>query len=104
MPFAPNWYPRIPDAIAQLEQLDRDLLTRTDLEALLGVSRARAAQLLHRFHARPIGSQLVVDRPALIRSLRAIRQGRPAKAAAARRTAVVTELGGRLRCACRSAW
>ena len=43
MPFAPNWYPRIPDAVAQLEQLDRALLTRTDLETLLGVSRARAA-------------------------------------------------------------
>jgi hypothetical protein len=38
MPIAPNWYPRIPDAVAQLETLDRDLLTRTDLEVLLGVS------------------------------------------------------------------
>jgi hypothetical protein len=92
MPIAPNWYPRIPDAIAQLETLDRDLLTRTDLEVLLGVSRPRASQLLHRFHARPIGSQLVVDRLGLIRSLRAIRRGRPAKAAAARRSAVATEL------------
>ena len=54
MPIAPNWYPRIPDAVAQLEALDRDLLTRTDLEVLLGVSRPRASQLLHRFHARPV--------------------------------------------------
>ena len=92
MPITPNWYPRIPDAIAQLETLDRELLTRTDLEALLGVSRPRASQLLHRFHARPVGSQLVLDRLGLIRSLRAIRRGRPAKEAAARRTAVVTEL------------
>src|ERR1700674_506737 len=92
MPIAPNWYPRIPDAIAQLEVLERDLLTRTDLEVLLGVSRPRASQLLHRFHARPVGSQLVLDRPALIRSLRAIRRGRPAKAAAVRRTNVVTTL------------
>ena len=92
MPIAPNWYPRIPDAVAQLESLDRDLLTRTDLEVLLGVSRPRASQLLHRFHARPVGSQLVLDRLGLIRSLRAIRRGRPAKAAAVRRTNVATEL------------
>ncbi|MEP7309360.1 MAG: hypothetical protein ABJA98_27975 [Acidobacteriota bacterium] len=92
MPIAPNWYPRIPDAVAQLETLDRDLLTRTDLEVLLGVSRPRASQLLHRFHARPVGSQLVLDRLGLIRSLRAIRRGRPAKAAAARRTNVATTL------------
>ena len=92
MPFSPNWYPHIPDAIAQLERLDRDLLTRTDLEVLLGVSRPRAAQLLHRFHARPVGSQLVLDRAGLIRSLRAVRRGRPAKAAAVRRTNVVTTL------------
>jgi hypothetical protein len=79
MPFVPNWYPRIPDAVAQLESFDRDLLARTDdLGALLGVSHARAAQLLHRFHARPVGSQLVLDRAGLIRSLRAIRRGRPA--------------------------
>ncbi|MEP7310346.1 MAG: hypothetical protein ABJA98_32985 [Acidobacteriota bacterium] len=92
MPIAPNWYPRILDAVAQLETLDRDLLTRTDLEVLLGVSRPRASQLLHRFHARPVGSQLVLDRAGLIRSLRAIRRGRPAKAAAVRRTNVVTTL------------
>src|SRR3954447_14476940 len=92
MPMAPNWYPRIPDAPAQLEALDRDLLTRTDLEVLLGVSRPRASQLLHRFHARPIGSQLILDRLGLIRSLRAIGRGRPAQAAAARRTTVATEL------------
>src|SRR4051794_32294689 len=65
---------------------------RTDLEALLGVSRPRASQLLHRFHAHPVGSQLAVDRLALIRSLKAIGRGRPAKAAAVRRTNVVTTL------------
>ena len=92
MPFAPLWLSRIPDAVGQLEQLDRDTITRKDLERLFGVSRALAAQLMHRFGATPIGSQLVLDRAALIRTLKTLRRGRQAQAATARRTAVVTAL------------
>jgi hypothetical protein len=92
MPFAPLWLSRIPDAVGQLEKLDRDTLTRSDLERLFGVSRALAAQLMHRFGATPIGSQLVLDRSALIRTLKTLRRGRQAQAATARRTAVVTAL------------
>jgi hypothetical protein len=76
----------------QLAQLDRALLTRSDLETLFGVSRARAAQLLHRFGAIRVGSQLVLDRTALIRTLTVIRRGRPAQRAAARRAALLTAL------------
>ena len=46
MPAKPRWLLAIPDAIRQLEGLDRDLLTRRDVERLFGVSRARAAQLM----------------------------------------------------------
>jgi hypothetical protein len=62
MPFAPLWLPRIPDALAQLDTLNRETLTRRDLERLFGVSRALAAQLMHRFGAVRVGSQLVLDR------------------------------------------
>ena len=41
MPAKPRWLLAIPDAIRQLEALDRDLLTRRDVEKLFGVSRAR---------------------------------------------------------------
>jgi hypothetical protein len=92
MPFAPLWPSRILDAVRQLEDLDRDAITRRDLERLFGVSRALAAQLMHRFGAVRVGSQLVLDRTALIRTLKTLRRGRPAQAAAARRTAVVTAL------------
>jgi hypothetical protein len=92
MPFAPLWLPRIPDAVAQLEALDRDVITRKDLEQLFGVSRALAAQLMRRFGADRVGSQLVLDRPGLIRTLKTIRRGRQSTAEAARRTAVVTTL------------
>ena len=43
MPAPPRWLLAVPDAIRQLETLDRDLLTRRDVERLFGVSRARAA-------------------------------------------------------------
>ena len=92
MPFAPLWLSRIPDAVGQLEALDRDAITRRDLEDLFGVSRALASQLLHRFGATRIGSQLVLDRATLIRTLKTLRRGRQAQAATARRTAVVTAL------------
>ena len=46
MPAKPRWLLAVPDAVRQLERLDRDLLTRRDLERLFGVSRARAAQLM----------------------------------------------------------
>jgi hypothetical protein len=92
MPFAPLWLLRIPDAIAQLDDLERDALTRKDLEQLFGVSRALAAQLMRRFGALRVGSQLVLDRSALVRTLKTIRRGRQATAAVARRVAVVTTL------------
>ena len=57
MPATPRWLLAIPDAIRQLEALDRDLLTRRDLERLFGVSRARAATLMQTFGAEMTGYQ-----------------------------------------------
>ena len=51
MPAKPRWLLAIPDAISQLEALDRTLLTRRDIEQLFGVSRARAATLMQTFGA-----------------------------------------------------
>ena len=41
MPAPPRWLLAVPDAIRQLDALDRDLLTRRDLERLFGVSKVR---------------------------------------------------------------
>ena len=49
VPAKPRWLLSIPDAISQLEQLDRTLLTRRDVERLFGVSKARAATLMQTF-------------------------------------------------------
>ena len=46
MPAKPRWLLAIPDAISQLEQLDRTLLTRRDIERLFGVGKVRAAALM----------------------------------------------------------
>ena len=51
MPAKPRWLLAIPDAISQLEQLDRSLLTRGDIEQLFGVSTARATILMQTFGA-----------------------------------------------------
>ena len=57
MPAKPRWLLAIPDAISQLEQLDRALLTRRDIERLFGVGKVRAAALMKTF-----GAELVATR------------------------------------------
>ena len=74
MPAKPRWLLAVPDAIRQLETLDRDLLTRRDVERLFGVSRARAAQLMRTFGAERVGASRVLRRAA--RVVTAIRQAR----------------------------
>ena len=51
MPAKPGWRLAIPEAINQLEQLDRQLLTRRDIERLFGVGKVRAAALMQPFGA-----------------------------------------------------
>ncbi|MCY4506789.1 MAG: hypothetical protein OXG35_07485, partial [Acidobacteria bacterium] len=41
VPAKPRWLLSIPDAISQLESVDRTLLTRRDIERLFGVSIGR---------------------------------------------------------------
>ena len=80
MPAPPRWLLAVPDAIRQLEALDRDLLTRRDVERLFGVSRARAAQLMPMFGAELVGAARVLRRSELLRQLRKYRRGPPTAA------------------------
>ena len=73
MPATPRWLLSVPDAIRQLEALDRDLLTRCDVERLFGVSR-------------------VLWRTALLRQLRKYRQRAAFRGEEERRTRLVAEL------------
>ena len=92
MPVRPRWLLAIPDAIAQLEQLDRPLLTRRDLEALFGVSRARAATLMRAFGADLTGSIRTLPRTALLRQLRRLQTHAPFRDEAARYDRVLSAL------------
>ena len=92
MPARPRWLLALPDAIAQLEALDRPLLTRRDLESLLGVSRARAATLMRTFGAELTGSIRTLPRTALLRQLRRLQKDATFRDEAARRDQVWTAL------------
>ena len=92
MPATPRWLLAIPDAIRQLEALDRDLLTRRDLERLFGVSRARAATLMQTFGAEMTGYQRTLPRTQLLRQLRTHRARAAFRGEATRRDQVVTAI------------
>ncbi len=92
MPATPRWLLAIPDAIRQLEALDREVLTRRDVERLFGVSRARAATLMQTFGAELTGYQRTLPRTKLLRQLRTQRARGAFRGEVARRDRLVAEL------------
>ena len=92
MPARPRWLLAIPDAIRQLDALDRELLTRRDIERLFGVSKVRAAQLMATFGAGRTGHILTLPRAELLRQLRRHRKRAAFRGEEARRDRVVTEI------------
>ena len=92
MPAKPRWLLSIPDAISQLEQLDRTLLTRRDIERLFGVSKARAATLMQTFGAELTGNQRTLPRTKLLQQLRKHRGRAAFRGEEERRQRLVDEL------------
>ena len=92
MPARPQWLLAIPDAIRQLEDLDRELLTRRDVEQLFGVSRSRAAQLMRTFGGQMTGYARTLPRTRLLRQLRTHRAGSAFHGEEQRREHLMTEL------------
>ena len=92
MPAKPRWLLAIPDAIRQLEALDREVLTRRDIEQLFGVSRARAATLMQTFGAEMTGYQRTLPRTKLLRQLRKHRARGAFRGEVERRDRLVAEL------------
>ena len=62
--------PAVPDAIRQLDALDRALLIRRDLERLVGVSTGRATALMTAVGAGRTGPLLTLPRADLLRQRR----------------------------------
>ena len=92
VPTTPRWLLAIPDAIRQRAALDREVLTRRDLEQLFGVSRARAATLMQTFGAALTGHQRTLPRTQLLRQLRQHRARAAFRGEATRRERLLTEL------------
>ena len=69
MPPKPRWLLAIPDAISQLEKLDRTP-PHPPRHPLFGVSTARAATLMQTFGAEMTGYQRTLPRTKLLRQLR----------------------------------
>ena len=92
MPAKPRWLLSIPDAISQLENLDRTLLTRRDIERLFGVSKARAATLMQTFGAEMTGNQRTLTRTKLLQQLKKHRGRAAFRVEEERRQRLVGEL------------
>ncbi len=92
MPAKPRWLLSIRDAISQLEQLDRTLLTRRDVERLFGVSKAGAATLMQTFGAELIGNQRTLPRTKLLQQLKKHRGRAAFRVEEERRQRLVGEL------------
>ena len=92
VPEKPRWLLSIPDAIRQIEQLDRTLLTRRDIERLFGVSKVRAAPLMQTLGAEMTGNQRTLPPAKLLQQLRKHRQRGAFRGEEERRARLVAEL------------
>jgi hypothetical protein len=92
VPARPRWLLAVPDAIAQLETLDRERLTRRDLEDLFGISKPRAAVLMRTFGAEPVGNIRMLARTQLLRHLRARQKSAAYSGEVDRRERLITAL------------
>jgi hypothetical protein len=92
LPAHPRWLLAIPDAIQQLEDLDREWLTRRDLEQLFGISKPRAAVLMRTFGAERLGNVRMLARTQLLRHLRAKKKSAAYGGEVDRRERLITAL------------
>jgi hypothetical protein len=75
MPDKPLWFDRLPRAIRELEEDPEPWVHRPTLEALLGVGRRRAQQLLSPLAHHRIGTSLVASRVDVIAHLKRVVAG-----------------------------
>src|SRR4051795_5306956 len=75
MPAHPTWLARIPRAIQELRAFPRPFVDRPLVEALLGIGRRRAQQIMAPCVSDRVGSSGIVDRETLIRHLETIASG-----------------------------
>lgn len=75
MPRQPQWYLRVPSALAALADFPAPVVDRSALEDLLGIGRRDAIRLMHRLGAYQCGRTFVVEREELRQRLEALARG-----------------------------
>jgi len=92
MPALPQWYQRIPEALATLRRVDTPDFDRSAIEGLLKVSRRDAVRVLHRFGAVRVGNSLKIARNDLVLCLEAVQRDDSYRFERQRRHAVAREV------------
>jgi hypothetical protein len=85
MPAKPAWFNRLDEVVELLTSLPDRWIDRSTIEAVLGVGRRRAQQILRPLVTHTIGKNGLADRDDLIRHLRALAAGEVAFYEKARR-------------------
>ena len=75
LPAQPAWLLQLPAIRAALTHLAVPVFDRAVIEAVFGVRRRRAIELMHRFGGFQAGKTFLVERASLLRQLEAIEQG-----------------------------
>ena len=88
MPARPVWYPHLDPIIQALQSLPRPFVDRATVEALLGVGRRRAQQIMAPCITDHVGANALVDRDVLIRHLRGLARSEAASYEKVRRRKV----------------
>jgi hypothetical protein len=75
VPAKPSWFSRIYDVIRDLEALPRPFVDRATVEALLGIGRRRAQQIMAPCIVDHVGTNGLADRDAFVAHLRRLAEG-----------------------------
>ena len=92
MPAKSRWLLQIPRIIEQLSVLDVPIVDRAICQALFGVGRRRAIDLVQRFGGYQSGNAGLVDRLALIEQLKAMAESDDVRRERRRKQALAAEL------------
>jgi hypothetical protein len=74
MPQKPRWWLRVPEIVDAVERSPNPWFDRVAIERIFDVKRRRAIELLNAFGGFQAGRTFLIDRDALLRQLRAIRE------------------------------
>lgn len=72
LPAQPAWLLRLPAIRAAISAVAAPVLDRSAIEAIFGVRRRRAIELLHRFGGYQAGKTFLIERASLLRQLETI--------------------------------